>query len=70
MYAAIIWIGVLNFVAFVIIAMNIGGDALNGYEDSGRFYLSSHGRPVEVPEALSGTAMLMPLVSGLLIQPC
>lgn len=41
-------IAVINFAAFVLIALVIGGDALNGHEVSGRYFLSNHGKLTEV----------------------
>jgi len=45
-------LGVLNFVAFVIVASAIGGDAVNGRTVGGHFYLASHGKLTEVSEAV------------------
>jgi hypothetical protein len=42
----------LNFVVFVVIAMAIGGDAVNGKVVGGHFYLANHGRRTEVSEAV------------------
>lgn len=50
--SAIIAVGVLNFVAFIVIALLIGGDAVNGHANDGHFYLSNHGKPTEVSEAV------------------
>ena len=41
-------IGIVNFLAFVIVAVSIGGDALSGKVESGRYYLSHHGDLTEV----------------------
>ena len=38
----------LNFASFVIIAVHLGGDALNGKVENGRYFLSNHGRLTEV----------------------
>jgi hypothetical protein len=38
----------LNFVSFVIVALWLGGDAGNGREEGGRYFLSQHGRDTEV----------------------
>ncbi len=47
--AAIIF-GFLNFMAFWLIAVTIGGDAINGQMTDGRFYLYNHGVLTEVSE--------------------
>jgi hypothetical protein len=39
---------VINFTVFFFIAMFIGGDALNGHETAGHYYLASHGALTEV----------------------
>ena len=44
-------VGVLNFFAFLAISGRLGGDALNGYERDGRYYVSSHGHATEVSAA-------------------
>jgi hypothetical protein len=38
----------INLVAFAVVAALIGGDALNGHESAGRYYLSNHGTLTEV----------------------
>lgn len=45
-------LGVLNFMAFAIIALCLGGDAVNGRSENGRYFLSSHGKNTEVSEAV------------------
>jgi hypothetical protein len=42
----------LNFVVFCIVAIAIGGDAINGKTVGGHFYLASHGKLTEVSEAV------------------
>jgi hypothetical protein len=44
-------VALLNFAGFVTIATINGGDALNGKEEGGRYYLASHGRRTEVSHA-------------------
>lgn len=44
--------GVLNFLIFVVIAIVIGGDAVNGRIVNGHFYVANHGRLTEVSEAV------------------
>jgi len=41
-----------NFLLYAIIAENIGGDAINGKVDAGRYYLGSHGQYIEVSRAV------------------
>jgi Ca2+/Na+ antiporter len=43
-------IGFANFVAFVVIAERIGGDALTGYHTPGHWYLKHKGQFVEVTQ--------------------
>jgi hypothetical protein len=43
---------IVNFVAFVLIAAAIGGDALNGYAQHGRYFLRAHGHETEVSWAV------------------
>ena len=38
----------LNFLTFVVIAAQIGGDAWNGHSENGRYFLDSHGHLTEV----------------------
>ena len=41
-----------NFVAFVLVAIAIGGDAINGYEAHGRYFLRMNRRVTEVSESV------------------
>jgi hypothetical protein len=41
-----------NFFAFFVIAIHLGGDAVNGMSEGGRFFLMSHGRYTEVSECV------------------
>lgn len=43
---AVTWF--LNFAAFVVIAIRIGGDAMNGHAAGGHYYLADHGTLTEV----------------------
>ena len=43
---------ILNFVVFWIVAVLIGGDAVNGYHQGGHYFLKSHGKATEVSEAV------------------
>ncbi len=44
----IVALGVINFAVFFVVALIIGGDAVNGYAANGHYYLASHGRYTEV----------------------
>jgi hypothetical protein len=48
LYTIVGIVAVLNFVAYLIVTSQIGGDAINGGEQAGHFYLSAHGRRTEV----------------------
>jgi hypothetical protein len=37
------WLAIANFLSFVIIAGALGGDALNGAQRDGRYFLMMHG---------------------------
>ncbi|MBI3151601.1 MAG: hypothetical protein HYZ21_05685 [Chloroflexi bacterium] len=41
-------IALINFFLFVIIALTIGGDAVNGSIENGHYYLNGHGKLIEV----------------------
>lgn len=45
---ALRYIAILNFFAMVTAMIHFGGDAMNGHEDGGRYFLSWHGRLTEV----------------------
>ncbi len=45
-------LAVVNFVAFFAVAVSIGGDALSGKAEGGRYYLSNHGVLTEVSPAV------------------
>jgi hypothetical protein len=48
----VIVIGVANFLAFVLVAGAIGGDALNGYIDHGHYFLRNHDLVTEVSRSV------------------
>jgi hypothetical protein len=48
----VIYLGPLNFVAFIVIDFCIGGDALSGKSENGHFYLGNHGTFTEVSHAV------------------
>ena len=48
----LIAIGMLNFLAFGIIAACLGGDAVNGRSENGHYFFSSHGKETEVSAAV------------------
>jgi hypothetical protein len=41
-------VGLVNFAVFIVVAIMIGGDAVAGHEENGRYFLSSHGKLTEV----------------------
>jgi len=47
---AILLIAMLNFFAFWYGVLILGGDAFNGKEDGGRFFIGEHGKYTEVTE--------------------
>ena len=47
-----IFIGVVNFLLFVLISVLIGGDAMNGKIENGHYYLGNHGHLREVSALL------------------
>jgi len=47
-YTSIFFAAIINFAVFMIIAVIIGGDALSGKEEGGRYYVSNHGKLTEV----------------------
>jgi hypothetical protein len=49
---AVIAIGVINFLAFFILSLAIGGDALNGHATDGHYFVANHGSYTEVPQGL------------------
>ena len=49
---ALFVIGFLNFVVFVVVAILIGGDAVNGHRTSDHYYLRNHGQLTEVSAAV------------------
>jgi hypothetical protein len=44
-------IAAINFVAFLIGAAALGGDAVNGKSEGGRYFVASHGKLTEVSRA-------------------
>ena len=49
-----VWIvfGVLIVLGFFLFSMIIGGSALNGYRESGSFFVGNHGKYTEVTEPI------------------
>jgi hypothetical protein len=45
-------VAIVNFFAFVLVAIEIGGDALNGHEAGGHYFLSNHGTLTEVRRSI------------------
>ena len=52
--AITIWngLGIVIILAFFLFSMIVGGSAGNGYQESGRYFLGSHGDYVEVSSAI------------------
>ncbi|MCB0035822.1 MAG: hypothetical protein KDE51_17445 [Anaerolineales bacterium] len=48
LFRRIFAIAFINFGLFFVIAMFIGGDAVNGHEEAGRYYVANHGTLTEV----------------------
>jgi len=48
-FSAVFIATVINSVVFIAVALYLGGDALSGKIENGRYYLNSHGRYTEVP---------------------
>ena len=44
---------IANFVVFFLTALMLGGDAINGKAEGGRFFLANHGKLTEVSRATS-----------------
>jgi len=55
--AALLLVAAVNFTAFFVAALALGGDAINGKAEGGRYYLSHHGKYTEV---VSGRLGLQP----------
>jgi len=49
---AVFVIAIANFLSAGLVAQFIGGDALNGYEKAGRYFLRHHGALTEVSWAV------------------
>ena len=41
-------VGMANFVVFFVVALLIGGDAVNGHQTDGHYFVANHGRYTEV----------------------
>ena len=52
LWVSAIVVGILNFLAFGIIATYLGGDAVNGRSENGRYFLSNHGKETEVSQGV------------------
>jgi hypothetical protein len=50
--STLVVIGILNFASFFIIALSLGGDAVNGKREVGKYYLCEHGHYTEVSQAV------------------
>jgi len=45
-------LAILNFIAFVLGSLHLGGDALNGYVRAGHYFVCAHGGCFEVSSAV------------------
>lgn len=45
-------IAIVNFLVFFVVAINIGGDAVNGKIEDGKYYVANHGKYTQVSKAL------------------
>ena len=46
-------LAMINFLTFSEVSINLGGDALNGYVQSGHHFLCAHGHCTEVSSSIS-----------------
>jgi hypothetical protein len=46
----IFFLGIGNFAVFFVLALHLGGDAINGGVIDGRYFLSNHGHLTEVTQ--------------------
>src|SRR3954447_23816049 len=44
-------VAALNFASFWLVAATHGGDATNGYQENGRYFVAQHGQHTEVSRA-------------------
>jgi hypothetical protein len=49
---AVRYLAILSFAAFIVAAIFLGGDAINGHAENGHYFLSWHGTPTEVSSAV------------------
>jgi hypothetical protein len=47
---AVLGVALINFLVYFVVAIHLGGDAVNGGMRNGHYYLMSHGRYTEVSE--------------------
>jgi len=47
---AIVFLGLINFAAFGIDSLLLGGDAVHGKVENERYYVGNHGKYTEVPK--------------------
>ena len=46
------YLTLINFLSFIVGVCYFGGDALNGKEENGHFFLANHGKFIEVTEGI------------------
>jgi len=47
----VFFVAIINFFAFIVGTIVLGGDAVNGKAEGGHYYVSNHGKLVEVSPA-------------------
>ena len=60
----------VNFALFAVISLASGGDALNGKEEAGRYFLASHGHYTEVTKLFYYVCYLHAGVTMMLMVFC
>ena len=67
---------IINFLVFVGVAKKLGGDAINGKIEGGRYFLASHGHFTEVSanvfaySRVHATSLVVTVPMGLLAGAC
>jgi hypothetical protein len=65
---------VTNFVIFVLVAVYIGGDAINGHVSEGRYFLAMNGRATETSAGVFAYSLwharFTIVLFGVVLLPC
>lgn len=68
LFACVIrYAAILNFFAFIMALLFLGGDALNSKQEAGRYFLGQHGKMTEVSAAVFAYSKWHAISSMLLI---